>query len=327
MYPRALSQQRLGQSWSAAKPVKGQIDPFMFLERVAVYKELMDATNINGLFGEYNETNPLWGLPYQLQWQYDSGRLSDAVGDTQRDEMEATAHNIAADSPWSFGNYSLSIIPYLGAISAGLVPDVAILPPSVSSIFPHAYGIDSASRTVPPIFDQALSDWTQYFTKVAETHNGEDDEPLRILLWQAHKTSLDAVTATLSKVEQRLFSKNEQQFLDGWCKMVDMLAAAAWRTDHPAIIDGGIDVLPDRPLGKNDDISKFADFPEVVQGNINSVLRLARLSDARMHRALWIWRRMMRTRKARDDAKDILHILMDDTGSKLVKLKLLRLLL
>lgn len=326
MYPSTLSQQSLGQSWSAANPIQGQIDPFIFLDRVAVYKRLIDATNINGFFGDDNATNPLWGLPYQLQWQYDSGRLSDVDRDVQHDDMKATAHNIAADSPWSFGNYSLSIIPYLGAISAGLVPDVAILPPPVSSIFPHAHGMDSSSRTIPPIFNQALADWTQYFTKVAEIQIGDDDEPLRILLWEAHKTSLDAVTETLSQVEQRLFSNNEQQFLSGWCRMVDLLAAAAWRTDHPAIMDGGIDVLPDRPLRKNDDSNKFADFPEVVKGNIHSVMSLARLSDARINRALWIWRRMMRTRKARDDAKDILHTLMDDTGSKLAKLGLLRLL-
>lgn len=139
MYPEALNTQKLAQPWARTVPIVGALDPFSFIHRVSLYKTLIDATNVDGYFGADNDANPLWGLVYQLEWQYSTGRLN----------ISAAEDVIDPDSPWGFGNFTLSIIPYLGAIAAGLVDDVAILAPKTSSRFEYIRGPNQAERTVP----------------------------------------------------------------------------------------------------------------------------------------------------------------------------------
>jgi hypothetical protein len=327
VYPYELADQALGKSWERAGPVGVDIDPFSFVGRVSLYKALIDATNVNGLFGERNITNPLWGLPYQLQWQKDSGRLSERDIPRKHGAEGEQSDRIDPNSPWSYGNFSLCVIPYMGAILAGLVPDAHILPAKEDSIFAHAYGVDSASRIVPTRLVPAVEDWRAYFALVSKMQPGDDDEPLRLMLWKAHKASLDAVTEALAEVDQLLYSTTERKFLAGWCRMVDLLAASAWRTDHDAIIKGGIDVLPDRPLQADDVTNDYSAFHDDAKSNVKAVLELADMPERNMHITLWFWRRMMRTRGARDRAEEILHILLSKDSSGMEKLKLLRLLL
>ena len=316
MYPDALQAQDLGRSWARARPVGAQTNPFSFIDRISLYKALTDATNLDGYFGEKNERNPLWGLAYQLQWQHSSGRLS--IGD------RSDAINPA--SPWGYGNFTLCVIPYLGAIAAGTVPDVALLASPSDSRFAYAYGADMASRTVPEALRPAVLDWQRYFEKVATVQPGDDDEPLRLLLWDAHKTSLDVVAEEVATLTPELYSETEVRFLSGWCRMVDLLAACARRTDHPAIMEGGIDVLPERPLTPSDIENGLKAFTETVQGNVRAVLDLASLSDSRLKTQLWVWRRMMRTRAARDRSEDILRSLLGEDTSLGTRLALLRLI-
>ena len=39
-------------SWQAAPAFTDKLDPFVFLQRVSVYRRLIEATNGTGLFGE-----------------------------------------------------------------------------------------------------------------------------------------------------------------------------------------------------------------------------------------------------------------------------------
>lgn len=316
MFPDELQTQELGISWSNAGAVGTRIDPFLFTHRIALYKSLVSASNIDGYFGEKNERNPLWGLAYQHQWQKSSGRLG----------TDGPTDAIDPDSAWSYGNFTLSVIPYLGAIAAKTVPDIHVLPPPRESRFDHAFGEDAAHRTVPAELIPAISDWQDYFEHVARVKHGDDDEPLRIALWKAHKTSLDVVAEKTADLSPLLYSQPELDFLTGWCRMVDMLAACAWRTDHDAMMDGGVDVLPERPLEREDVESNLEAFPDSVRSNIESVLGLAHMSKRRIGIMLWFWRRMMRTRRARDGASDILNTLFDAKASTSDRMRLLRLI-
>jgi hypothetical protein len=175
--------------------------------------------------------------------------------------------------------------------------------------------------------EPALEDWKRVFEFLQTSQNASDDEPLRLLMWRAHKTSLDVATNAIGQLTTKLYSAAELEFLTGWCRMVDFLAAAAWRTDHDAIMDGGIDVLPSRPLEVSDLDSGLDTLPESVRETTRSVIELANLSEGRFQRGLWMWQRMMRKRSARDQAEDILHVALSDDASTWQRLKLIRHLL
>ena len=98
-HPAELAQLDLFEVWTGVSEMDGEFDPFRFEHRMAAYRRLIDATNQHGLFGVDNRENPLWGLMFQHQWQYRSGRLGP---DTQ------TSGRIDPDAPWGYGNYALS---------------------------------------------------------------------------------------------------------------------------------------------------------------------------------------------------------------------------
>jgi hypothetical protein len=89
-------------------------------------------------------------------------------------------------------------------------------------------------------------------------------------------------------------------FQPQWCRMVDYPWAAAWPTDFGFMTGHGQDVLPERLLRDGD---VLADLPDKVLRNI---LRLARTPGWRHTVNLTLWRRIMRTRAARDDVLALL---------------------
>ncbi len=315
MVPSALAQQEVGISWDQAQPIGEQVNPFLFSHRIAMYKELIIASNGHGYWGKENNHNPLWGLIYQLQWQKSSNRLG----------IDIAEDAIHPDAAWGYGNYSLSVIPYMAAIKANVVRDVEILAPE-NSIFDYIYGPNAENRMIPAYWLPAIEDWRAYFTMNAD-YSADDDEPLRIALWKAHKTSLDIVTERIRVLPATQYEETEMIFIRGWCRMVDFLSAAAWRTDHDAVIEAGLDVLPDRPLTDNDAQDQFTAFRDDIQHNIQSVMQTSHMSKNRFKFSLWLWQRMMRTRKTRDEAPEILNQLFDKNTSSREKRSLLKLLL
>jgi hypothetical protein len=227
----------------------------------------------------------LWGLVFQHHWQYRSGRL----GPTTREDGR-----IDPDAPWGYGNYALCVVPWLGAAAAGLVPDVAVLPPPGPSRFD--YGVAS--------FGNGVEDWRAFFSAAADAEPGGDDEPVRLALWKAHKTCLDVVARCLATVDPAPDSPTEVRFLRGWCRMVDYLWAAAWRTDFDFTVTHGLDVLPDRLLV--DDPGQRRELPARVARNVATVARLATTPGWRHRLNLALWQRAMRTRPARDDVLALL---------------------
>jgi hypothetical protein len=94
--------------------------------------------------------------------------------------------------------------------------------------------------------------------------------------------------------------------------MVDYLWVAAWPTDFDFMLENGSDVLPERLLGpQDDDLSAPSELPDKVQRNVANVIKLARTSGWRYNLNLWLWKRVMRTRQARDDVVSLLDALFN----------------
>lgn len=294
MHPRELTDLDLYEVWATADELTDRFDPFRFERRMAAYRSLIDATNAGGLFGADNRHNPLWAWTFQLQWQCRTGRLG------------ATTHGdgtIDPDAPWAFGNYTLSVIPWLGAEQAGVVPPLEIADAPGATRFRYVRG-----GVVPDELAPSVEQWRRYFALVKDTEVTADFEPLRIALWKAHKTCLDVVVAAIADIDPAPYAPLELTFLRGWCRMVDYLAAAAWRTDFGFMTEHGLDVLPEILLEQRSDLRTL---PDKVRRNVANVVRLAATAPRRYALNLWMWRRIMRTRTARDEVLALLDALFD----------------
>jgi hypothetical protein len=292
-YPKQLSQLDFYPVWMQAPALTDTVDPFSFEQRMAVYRLMVEATNKRGIFGADNVLNVFWGYVFQLQWQGRSGRLQ---------FPDTPAGRIDPDSAWGFGNYALCLIPLVGAMQVGFIPELEVLPPDAPSRFEYVSGGSKAGKfQIPPLFQDAARAWQGYFKLVEQTQPGSDLEPIRFSLWNAHKASLVAVEHVLRRIEPLHTSRKELDFLIGWCRMVDYLWLAAWPTDLPFMLENGSGVLPERLIQDDDVPGQIPEMNTRTNNNVRNILNLATLSDLRFNFNLWLWKRAMRTRQARNE--------------------------
>jgi hypothetical protein len=280
-HPDELAELDLYQVWVGAGALTDRFDPFRFEHRMAAYRSMIDATNVGQPFGADNRHNPLWAWMFQLQWQCRTGRLGRTDG------------MIDPDTAWGYGNYTLSVIPWLGATAAGVVPELEIVDAPTTSRFRYVSG-----GVVPDELARGVAEWRTFFELVGNAATMSDREPIQIVLWRAHKTCLDVVAAAIAEIDPAPYTPLELTFLRGWCRMVDYLGAAAWPTDFDFMTEHGLDVLPESLLQRQADLGAL---PDKVRRNVVNVLRLADTSPRRYALNLWLWRRIMRTRAARAD--------------------------
>lgn len=83
-------------------------------------------------------------------------------------------------------NYYLSIGPLLGAMRAGSVPPVVILPPADGNASHYC----TSAASCP--FQAHIQAWDQFFTYIAgvKTCNNESVDAALGVMWQAHTTSI-----------------------------------------------------------------------------------------------------------------------------------------
>lgn len=294
-HPAELSEFDLYAIWTGVGELTDRLDPFRFEHRMAAYRSMIDATNVGGLFGPDNRHNPLWAWLFQLQWQCRTGRLGPIGG------------MIDPDAAWGYGNYTLSVVPWLGAVAAGLVPRLAIADAPAGARFRYVRG-----GVVPDELARGVEDWRRFFELVRNSPATADLESIRISLWRAHKTCLDVVAAAIADIDPAPYAALELTFLRGWCRMVDYLGAAAWRTDFDFMTEHGLDVLPECLLAQQSDIGAL---PDRIRRNVTNVVRLAGTSRRRYALNLWLWRRIMRTRAARAEVLALLDGLFNPSSN------------
>ena len=174
------------------------INPWDYLQRMGIFKLMVQ--NTQGYFkswGHNNTGNLLWGLPLQFGWQMTSGRLRD-MAETQG--CNAKSHCISPNSWWADMNYYLSVLPFLGALNAGIFSPleypVYITPPvNVSDKVKQKFctSIPECSMNHPNV----IRDWTEFFERVkgnsfqqSSSRFDPDKDVTVALLWKAHTTSI-----------------------------------------------------------------------------------------------------------------------------------------
>ena len=251
--------------------------------RMAMYRALVE--RCRG-FGADGELNPLWGYASQLAWQHRSGRLG------------TKPNTIARDSWWGACNYALSVIPYVAAMQLGVVDKLAI---------DHERAYDS----VMPLWHQALR--TMLDLRGGDV-TSSDHDAVRLAIWRAHLASITLAVERHAR-EHRALPAAEQRFARGWVRMVDLFAAAALRTDLDKLVEAGGGSLPARVLVDD----KVDDLHRHERSTVRRVGGLADRPAWRWAVDIGVWRRIMRTRRARAEAEQLLAAMLgggDDVWPK-----------
>ncbi|NXA60641.1 LEG1H protein, partial [Mohoua ochrocephala] len=287
-------------------PVKDNkivISAWNYRERLGVYKSLLNASaKYFGAFGPQNSGNILWGLPLQHGWQFRTGRLADPSGVTSCGYENGEHLCQSIRSWWSCMNYYLAIIPFLGAVEAGLfgqLPyEIEILPPEEQTD-DFCYSVKDCWSRMPKLMD----DWKAFF-EVNNFSSFKLDDALG-LMWKAHTTS---IAYALPKFQDRLkyLSDPEANFGKDWANAVDFIAATHFRTDLPTTNNFQA-FLPQRMLVEEDVLPSISDFSPQQNKVLVSLRALHKANKLSGGLLLKLWQKAMSTEAGREIGRKLIE--------------------
>ena len=269
-----LAHLSFGETWLALDDPSdhGSCDPFDVRDRLALYRLLVERGNPHSALGAHDELSPFWGYASQLAWQHRSGRLG-----------AASSSAIDPASWWGACNYALCVVPYAAAAALGVVPALRFAPPARE-------------------YDGALASWRRAFAVLGA--RDVDLDRARVATWRAHLTSI-SIACARHRAELAALPAEEQRFARGWVRMVDLFAAAAIRTDLVRLADEGDGgALPSRVL----DARGIADLPRAERSMVRRISALADRPPVRWRAELTLWRRTMRSARARAESSALLSL-------------------
>ncbi|NXH94228.1 LEG1H protein, partial [Pachycephala philippinensis] len=287
-------------------PVKDNkivISAWNYRERLGVYKSLLNASaKYFGAFGPQNSGNILWGLPLQHGWQFRTGRLADPSGVTSCGYENGEHLCLSVRSWWSCMNYYLAIIPFLGAVEAGLfgqLPyEIEILPPEEQKD-DFCYNVKDCWSHMPKLMD----DWKAFF-EVNNFSSFKLDDALG-LMWKAHTAS---IAYALPKFQDRLkyLSDPEATFGEDWANAVDFIAATHFCTDLPTTNNFQA-FLPQRMLVEGDVLPSISDFSPEQNTVLASMRALHKANKLTGGLLLKLWQKAMSTEAGREMGRKLIE--------------------
>lgn len=171
------------------------IDPWKYTQRLGIYKIMIIKTeDYFKQWGFNNTGNLLWGLPLQFGWQMTSQRLH-VQAHPLAESFQDGSQEINPESWWADMNYYLSVIPFLGAVTAGVVPKtnypfVLLLPKNVTIKLRHKFC--TSVTQCESRFPDLMAKWTMFFSQLTSESNDGHVQMDKVvgLLWDAHTTSI-----------------------------------------------------------------------------------------------------------------------------------------
>ncbi|XP_069582170.1 protein LEG1 homolog isoform X2 [Ranitomeya imitator] len=274
------------------------IDPWDYLQRMAMYKIMLSAT---ALYLDMKEP----------------GRLQDtSVQPSIGQNKEQT--RISPKSWWACMNYYLAVIPFLAALDAGLLPgipyDIVISrPEEFQSDF--CYSVNECRLSSP----KAMDEWKYFFQSIKTMNqvsdisvpplSKEEDKAL-LLMWKAHVESL---SVALPRCSPRLnyHSEPEQNFGLDWAMTVDFIAATNFPTNLETTNDFQT-FLPNRTLVNGDKAPNIPDFSEQQNRVLSTLHFLYNSNKSSGGLILRLWRKAMCSEKGRAEGRNLLYSMVHD---------------
>ncbi|NWY94358.1 LEG1H protein, partial [Loxia curvirostra] len=294
-------------------PVKDNkivISAWNYQDRLGVYKSLLSASaKYFDAFGPQNSGNILWGLPLQHGWQFRTGRLADPSGVTSCGYENGELLCQSVRSWWSCMNYYLSIIPFLGAVEAGLfgqLPyEVEILPPEEQKD-DFCYSVKDCWSRMPKLMDdwKAFFEVNIFFLNILSSF--KLDNALG-LMWKAHTSS---IAYALPKFHDSLkyLSDPEANFGEDWANAVDFIAATHFSTDLLTTNDFQA-FLPPRMLVEGDVLPSICGFSPEQNKVLVSLRALHKVNKITGGLLLKLWQKAMSTEAGRRMGRELIESL------------------
>ncbi|NXK27693.1 LEG1H protein, partial [Arenaria interpres] len=298
-------------------PVKDNkivINAWNYRERLGVYKNLLSSSaKYFTTFGSHNFGNILWGLPLQHGWQFRTGRLADPSRVTSCGYEDGDLLCISVRSWWSCMNYYLAVIPFLGAVEAGLFGqlqhEIEILPPEEQSA-DFCYSVADCRSRIPKLLDEwkAYFEVNQHKAGSPTTFSSFNLDDALCLMWRAHVAS---IAYALPKFQDSLkyLSDPEANFGEDWANAVDFIAATHFSTDLQTTNQFQT-FLPQRMLVEGDVLPSISDFSPQQNRVLLSLRVLHRANQLTGGLLLKLWRKAMSTEAGRKMGRKLMEDLV-----------------
>ncbi|NXW09994.1 LEG1H protein, partial [Fregetta grallaria] len=295
------------------------INAWNYQERLGVYKNLLNSSaKYFTAFGSQNFGNILWGLPLQHGWQFRTGRLADPSSVTSCGYEDGDLLCISVRSWWSCMNYYLAIIPFLGAVEAGLFGqlqyEIEILPPEEQRA-DFCYSVADCRSRIPELMDEwkvyfEVNNFTFFFifsVSPATFSSFKLDDALH-LMWRAHVAS---IAYALPKFQDSLkyLSDPEANFGEDWANAVDFIAATHFSTDLQTTNNFQA-FLPQRMLVEGDVFPSISDFSPQQNRVLLSLRALHKANQSTGGLLLKLWQKAMSTEAGRKLGRKLIEDLV-----------------
>ncbi|XP_071997691.1 protein LEG1 homolog [Engystomops pustulosus] len=301
-------------------PIYGEkvtINPWEYEERLGLYKLLL---NITAPFLDMkepgNKRNVLWGLPLQFGWQHHTGRLQDASMQPSPGENSEKQTSISAKSWWACMNYYLAVIPFLGAIDAGLFEGfqygISISPPDESpSDFCNSIEECRSTST------KAMDEWKSFFeliktspSEVSVPSLSKEEDKFLSYMWKAH---VESIKVALPRCSKRLeyFSGPEGSFGKDWATAVEFIGACNFPTNFKSTNDFQT-FLPRRILSANDKAPNIHDFSKQENRVLSVLHSINQVNKFTGGFLLRLWKKAMCSEEGRVAGRNLLQNMVTD---------------
>ncbi|KFV01087.1 UPF0762 protein C6orf58, partial [Tauraco erythrolophus] len=190
-------------------------------------------------------------------------------------------------------NYYLAVIPFLGAVEAGLFGqlhyEIELLPPEERRD-DFCYSVADCRSRIPELMD----DWKAYFEVIVSSFKVDDALGF---MWKAHVAS---IAYALPKFQDSLkyLSDPEANFGEDWANGVDFIAATHFSTDLQTINKFQA-FLPQRMLVEGDLLPSISDFSPQQNRVLLSLRALHKGNQLTGGLLLKLWQKTMSTEAAR----------------------------
>ncbi|CAJ1077349.1 protein LEG1 homolog [Xyrichtys novacula] len=282
-------------------------NPWHFYSRMSLYRLVIGATDkYMGTMGTGNTDSPLWGLPLQLGWMLNSGRLGDPSGASTCGLDTGDTTCISTESWWACENYFVSVLPFLSAAQNGILGDglqVRMQVPEGVTNYCTTYAECAAA------FPDAMAKWDQFFQGLKASvdsplPDAEKRDAILGLYWEAHMASTYASAACDAKKTH--YSAQEVSFSQSWVNSAEFVSAARFQSS----LDNAskfITPLPSRILKDGDVAPDIADLSTEENNSLQVFARIDSINASMGGTLVTMWKRSMCSVQARLKGAELLE--------------------
>jgi len=227
-----------------------------------------------------------------------------------------SSNSLSPVSWWGAMNYFLCVVPYLGGVYAGVLPEIQFeLPASNQDKY-----CTSVSQCQSGKFGaaKAIDMWRDVFveyTRYKSSPTGARLEELKRKLWDAHTASIHTSISFLN-AENSLYSYLEKRVSIGWANFVEFIATTLFNCDFPTIARLQ-PILPQSRLTPANSLSNLPGLSTKQKAGVATFTFLYELSRCHpcFDHIFEVWKAAMQTPEGRAHGRRVMEQTFDDPST------------